>query len=277
MKTIFLVSIFTLGVLIPSCAAPGSAGGQTPLDVVGEHTSAMEERAGKTAADLTKTGTAIVNDAEVGKKATPPNAVPALMPLWIRLVTNGRAVIQSGTEITELQTELATLGQQIEAAQQKQAETEKALAAEKAAREKENGERAKRWDTRFAWVSGITLFTAFGLVVFAFWSHAYSLAVAAAAGGAVVVAICVSMGELADVLHKYLAKGIGVAIGVCVLWVIAEGIWRAKKNKTSIAAGLMAAIKTSPVQDVADIVTAVSPIPATTATPLAPSTGAATQ
>lgn len=266
MKTIFLVSIFTLGVLIPSCATPGSPAGDSGLVAAGEHTTAMEERAGKAAADLTKTGTAIVNDAEAGKKATPPSAAPTLTPFWVRLVTNGHAVIQSGTEIAEMQAELAALGDQIEAAQQKQAETEKALAAEKAAREKESGERAKRWDTRFAWVSGITLLTVFGLVVFAFWTHAYSLAVAAAAGGAVVVAICVSMGELADVLHKYLAKGIGVAIGVCILWVIAEGIWRAKKNKTSIAAGLMAAIKTSPVQDVADIVTSVSPPASSTQT-----------
>ena len=224
------------------------------VDITG-HAEKVEARATAAATTITETGKAITADATAGKAATPAESLALLTGFWDRLIASGQRVTVQGGEVAQISAQVSALKGEIQAEKQRNEATEKALADEREARAKENSDKAKRWERLFAAVVWITLGLVGVGVAFAAWFKEFSIVSAIATGGVAVIGTCLMMGEFAEFLHKYFAWIVGGFVGVCVLWILVEGAWRAKKNKTTFTAGIVAAIKTSPVQDVADAVT----------------------
>ncbi len=214
------------------------------------HADDIGQKVSSAATQVSGSATEIASAARAGHDATPENVRPALDPFWSRIIANAQVLLAQGSALTDVRKDIDTLKSEVQAGKKEMQQTAAALEAEKKGRAEDNTAWEKKlsaanskWESMFCTISWLAIVAIGIAVAVGVLMHDFRISVAGGAGGLAVVIACMIVGQIQHWL-PWVAGGLILAVG---LWVLIE---------TLIRGSFWQAIKTNPIEDVQELITA---------------------
>lgn len=242
----FLIKVLILGafVTLGGCQSPRF---DAPWAQADTHAESIGEKVNAAATQVSGTAAEIVTTAREGRNATPEAVRPRLDPFWSRIIASGHMLYLQSDALIAVRKDIDALRAEVQAGQRELKNTLIALEEEKAGRAKDNqvweqklAKANSKWETGFRTISWLAIVSIGISVALGFMLHDFRISIAGGAGGLAVVVVCMIVGQI----QAWLPWVAGGLVAVAIAWVLVEA---------AIRRSFWQAIRTSPVQDVEDL------------------------
>ena len=235
-----LIAFILFGCQLPKIDAPWMHADSDAQDI--------GEKVSEAATKVTGTAGEIATAANEGRNATPPNVRPTLDPFWIRIIASAQIMLAQGDALVGVRKDIDTLRTEVQSGQKQLKDAMGALETEKSGRQKDNKDWEQKlaaangqWERMFRTISWLAI-VAIGIsVTVGVLMHDFRVSIAGGAGGFAVVFACMIVGQIQHWL-PWIAGGL---LAIVVIWILIESWLRGSFKQ---------AIRTTPVQDIADAI-----------------------